>query len=81
MTNNNAIGVRHVDLSTHRTPAHVLLKWGLQQGVAVIPKASSEARIESNPDLFDFELSADHLVYLDAVEKQKYCWDSEDVMF
>lgn len=73
--------MRHVDLSTHRTPAHVLLKWGLQQGVAVIPKASSEARIESNPDLFDFELSADHLVYLDAVEKQKYCWDSEDVMF
>ena len=52
VTNNNAIGVRHVDLSTHRTPAHVLLKWGPQQGAAVIPKASSEARIESNHDLF-----------------------------
>ena len=43
---------RSVHLSTHRTPAHVLLKWGPQQGAAVIPKASSEARIESNHDLF-----------------------------
>ncbi|MBT2531427.1 aldo/keto reductase [Arthrobacter sp. ISL-48] len=41
----------------HRTPAQVILRWHIQLGHITIPKASSEARIRENLDIFGFELS------------------------
>jgi len=41
-----------------RTPAQVVLRWHIQLGNIAIPKASSEARIRENLDVFRFELSA-----------------------
>ena len=40
-----------------RTAAQVILRWHIQQGNIAIPKASSEARIRENLDIFRFELS------------------------
>ncbi len=40
-----------------KTPAQVILRWGLQRGVTVIPKSASEERIKANIDIFDFEVS------------------------
>ncbi|WP_426985663.1 aldo/keto reductase [Pseudarthrobacter sp. Y6] len=40
-----------------RTPAQVILRWHVQLGNIAIPKASSEARIRENLDIFGFELS------------------------
>ena len=40
-----------------RTPAQVILRWHIQLGNIAIPKASSEARIRENLDVFGFELS------------------------
>jgi 2,5-diketo-D-gluconate reductase A len=50
-----------------RTPAQVLLRWGLQRGTIVIPKSSREERIRSNAELFGFELGDDDLRALDAL--------------
>ena len=44
-----------------RTPAQIVLRWHLQLGNIVIPKASSRARIRENLDVLDFELGADDL--------------------
>ncbi|MFF1251667.1 aldo/keto reductase [Pseudarthrobacter sp. NPDC058329] len=41
-----------------RTPAQIILRWHIQLGNIAIPKASSEARIRENLDIFSFELSA-----------------------
>lgn len=41
-----------------KTTAQLMLRWGLQQGFAVIPKSSIHSRIEENIDVFDFEISA-----------------------
>lgn len=38
------------------TPAQVAIRWVLQQGHIAIPKSVHEARIESNADVFGFEL-------------------------
>ncbi len=41
-----------------RTAAQIILRWHIQLGNIAIPKASSEARIRENLDVFGFELSA-----------------------
>ena len=40
-----------------RTPAQIILRWHMQMGNVAIPKASSEARIRENLDVFGFVLS------------------------
>ncbi len=40
-----------------KTAAQVVLKWNLQRGCVVIPKASSKEKLLMNLELFDFELS------------------------
>jgi len=44
-----------------KTPAQVLLRWGLQRETAIIPKTSSADRLKENFAIFDFELSADEM--------------------
>ncbi|MGW2827414.1 aldo/keto reductase, partial [Streptomyces sp. NPDC001443] len=51
-----------------KSPAQVLLRWGLQQGRSVIPKSTKRHRIAENIDVFDFDLAADELSALDALE-------------
>ncbi|MEU4167629.1 aldo/keto reductase [Streptomyces sp. NPDC026665] len=54
---------------THgKSPAQVLLRWGIQQGRSVIPKSTRRHRIAENIDVFDFALTADELKALDALE-------------
>ena len=48
-----------------RTPAQVMLRWGLQQGVAVIPKSGDPERIRTNAQLFDFSLDDEDMAALD----------------
>ncbi|XP_023933268.1 aldose reductase-like [Lingula anatina] len=40
-----------------KSPAQVVLRWGIQRGYAVIPKTVSEERMKENLQIFDFELS------------------------
>jgi len=44
-----------------KTPAQVMLRWGLQDGRSVIPKSTKPSRIAENIDVFDFELSVDEM--------------------
>jgi len=51
-----------------RTPAQVLLRWGLQRGVPVIPKSVHRERIAENALIFDFSLSDQDMAELDALD-------------
>jgi diketogulonate reductase-like aldo/keto reductase len=51
-----------------KTPAQVMLRWHLQEGRQVIPKSVTPSRIAENFDIFDFELSADQLAAVDALD-------------
>jgi 2,5-diketo-D-gluconate reductase A len=51
-----------------RTPAQVMLRWHVQQGRQVIPKSVTPSRIAKNVAVFDFDLSADELVAIDALD-------------
>jgi 2,5-diketo-D-gluconate reductase B len=50
-----------------RTPAQICLRWALQKGTVVIPKTSSEARLQENQDIFTWELTLPDMRYLDAL--------------
>jgi 2,5-diketo-D-gluconate reductase A len=50
------IGERH-----GRTPAQVVLRWHVQQGLVTFPKASSRGRLVENLDVFGFALTDEDL--------------------
>ena len=54
-----------------KSPAQVMLRWHLQQGRSVIPKSTKAHRIAENFDVFDFELTADELASIDALDTGK----------
>jgi diketogulonate reductase-like aldo/keto reductase len=51
-----------------KTPAQVMLRWGLQHGRSVIPKSTKPERIAENFDVFDFELAVDELAAIDGLD-------------
>lgn len=51
-----------------RTPAQVILRWHVQRGIIVFPKASSPERLRENADIFDFELSTEDMRAIDGVD-------------
>ena len=51
-----------------KSAAQVTLRWHLQNGLVVIPKSNSVERIRENSLVFDFELSADDLAAIAALE-------------
>jgi len=51
-----------------KSPAQVMLRWGIQHGRSVIPKSTKPERIAENIDVFDFELSAGEMAAIDALD-------------
>jgi len=52
-----------------KSPAQIIIRWHIQNGLVVIPKSVHEERIRQNIDVFDFELSADDLADIDNLDK------------
>ena len=52
-----------------KSPAQVMLRWHVQEGRSVIPKSVKPHRIAENFDIIDFELTADEVSQIDALDK------------
>jgi 2,5-diketo-D-gluconate reductase A len=52
-----------------KTPAQVMLRWHLQEGRSAIPKSVKPHRIAENLDIFDFDLTADELTSITALDR------------
>ncbi|MGO8860662.1 MAG: aldo/keto reductase [Acidimicrobiales bacterium] len=66
-TLNDAV-IGDIAASHAKTPAQVMLRWGLQHGRSVIPKSTKPNRIAENINVFDFELSADEMTAIDGLD-------------
>jgi 2,5-diketo-D-gluconate reductase B len=56
------IGERH-----GKTASQVAIRWLIQKGITVIPKAKSEAHLRENLDVFDFELTSQDMHEIDSI--------------
>ncbi len=54
-----------------RTPAQIVLRWGIQRGTAIIPKTVRRERLQENIALFDFELNAEEMSALSALNENR----------
>ncbi|KAF9435739.1 NAD(P)H-dependent D-xylose reductase (XR) [Entomortierella beljakovae] len=61
--NISKIAARH-----NKTAAQVILRWLVQDDIAVIPKSSHPVRIAQNADIFNFELSADEVKTINSLD-------------
>lgn len=54
-----------------KTPAQVMLRWHIQRGIVVIPKSTHIERMEENFNVFDFELTAEDMEVIAALDKNQ----------
>ena len=54
-----------------KTSAQIILRWHLQAGNIAIPGSSNPDHIQENCEIFDFELSADEMAQLTAIDKNE----------
>ena len=61
--------VHRVASSAGRTPAQVLLRWGLQRDAVLLAKSTHRERLKENAQIFDFTLSDHDMAGLDALDR------------
>jgi methylglyoxal/glyoxal reductase len=52
-----------------KSPAQILLKWGIQHKIIEIPKSSSKSHIEENANIFDFKIEKEDMEKLDSLNQ------------
>jgi len=58
----------------NKTPHQVILRWAVQQGIAIIPKSVNEERMKQNINILldeSFVLSEEHMKQIDGLNKDR----------
>ena len=72
-------GVQRIARGHGRTPAQVLIRWGLQHHVVEIPKSAQPVRIRENAQVGGFALTAAEMLALDRMRQGvRTGWDPTD---
>jgi D-xylose reductase len=70
--------IRDLAKRHQRTPAQIVLRWGVQRGTAIVPKTSQRARLQENLTLFDFELASEEMTAISALNRHRRFNDPGD---
>ena len=63
--------VQRLAAKYHKDAGQVILRFENQEGIIVFPKSVHAARIKSNREIFDFELTADEMAQMRALDTGK----------
>ncbi|KAF7589177.1 hypothetical protein BBP40_004706 [Aspergillus hancockii] len=58
-----------------KSPAQIMIRWGLQRGLVPLPKSVTPSRIQENAEVFDFELDEVDMKRLFTGEYDPTDWD------
>ena len=65
-----------------KSVAQICIRWCLQNGVIALPKSVTESRIKQNLEVFDFEISAEDMNFIDSLGEVGYSGlDPDEVEF
>ncbi|RSJ29088.1 putative oxidoreductase [Streptococcus sp. BCA20] len=59
-----------------KSPAQIILRWHIQMGNLVFPKSTSQAHLQENIDIFNFELSNQEMAEIATLDKGKRYYDT-----
>lgn len=54
-----------------KTPAQIILRWHIQEGLSAIPGATDHGYITENINIFDFELTPEEMEAMRALNKEQ----------
>ena len=57
--------IKELAQAKNKSPAQIIIRWHLQNGLTVIPKTVTPARLAENANVYDFSLSADEMQKID----------------
>lgn len=62
------------------SPAQIMIRWGIQKGVVIIPKSKNPDRIKENGNVFNFKISDADMKALDDLNRNlRTCWDPTNI--
>lgn len=67
----NNLVLQEIGQAHGKTLAQTSLRYLLQRGVVIIPKSTHKERMQENLDIFDFELSADEMKRIEALDTKQ----------
>lgn len=74
----NEGSVKRIAAKYGKSPAQVVLRWGVQRGTSVIPKTSRVERLAENIDIYDFELDENEMNVIAGLDKYRRFNDPGD---
>jgi D-xylose reductase len=70
--------VKEIARRHDRTPAQIMLRWGVQRGTAIVPKTTSVEHLKENLALFDFQLTGREMKSISALNRNRRFNDPGD---
>ena len=70
--------IRSIAGQQGRTPAQILLRWGVQRGTAIVPKSTNPERLRENLALFDFALTESDMESISRLNRNRRFNDPGD---
>jgi D-xylose reductase len=70
--------VKSIAAAHDRSPAQILLRWGVQRGTSIVPKTSNAGRLKENLAIFDFELSDEEMRAITGLNRNRRFNDPGD---
>ncbi|TFK44354.1 Aldo/keto reductase [Crucibulum laeve] len=73
--------VKELAKKYNKDGAQILIRWSLQRGFVPLPKSATPSRIQSNAQVYDFELTDEEVRKLDELDQGKagaYSWNPVD---
>ena len=63
--------IEKISVAHKKTPAQIILRWQIQAGYIAVPGSKNPAHIEENFNIFDFELSAEDMKKIAALNQNR----------
>lgn len=61
--------MKNIGEKYEKTPAQIMIRWGLEHNLIEIPKSSSKEHLEQNIDVFDFSLDKNDMETLNQLDE------------